>query len=111
MEARPWAPRDARCHHRKGGTRMNRPPETFVHVREERLLAFATACFEKAGLELDHAGLISRLLVNSDLRGVRSHGTRAVDGYCLGFEHGQMNPRPNVRVVHETPTSVVVDGD
>ena len=24
----------------------------------------------------NHAGLIARLLVNSDLRGVRSHGTR-----------------------------------
>ena len=27
---------------------MNRPPETFVSVQEDRLLAFSTACFEKA---------------------------------------------------------------
>jgi LDH2 family malate/lactate/ureidoglycolate dehydrogenase len=90
---------------------MNRPPETFVRVREERLLAFAASCFEKAGLESEHAVLIARLLVNSDLRGVRSHGTRTLDGYCQGFEQGRANPRPNVRVIHETPTAVVVDGD
>ena len=30
---------------------MNRPPETFVQVQEERLLAFAVACFQKAGLD------------------------------------------------------------
>ncbi len=54
---------------------MNRPPESYVLVQEERLLAFAAACFEKAGLDPDHAATISRLLVNSDLRGVRSHGT------------------------------------
>jgi LDH2 family malate/lactate/ureidoglycolate dehydrogenase len=90
---------------------VNRPPETFVHVREERLLAFATTCFEKAGLDAEHAGLISRLLVNSDLRGVRSHGTRALDGYCRGFEQRHTNPRPEVRVVHDTPTTVIVDGD
>ncbi len=90
---------------------MNRPPETFVHVPEDRLLNFATACFEKAGLEHDHAALISRLLVNSDLRGVRSHGTRTVNGYCSGFESGHLNPRPNVQLLHETPTAVVLDGD
>ena len=90
---------------------MNRPPETFVSVQEDRLLAFSTACFEKAGLSHDHAALISRLLVNSDLRGVRSHGTRTVNGYCSGFENGDMNPQPNIRQIHETPTAVVLDGD
>ena len=90
---------------------MNQPPELFVHVYEDRLLDFAAACFEKAGLETDHARVISRLLVNSDLRGVRSHGTRTVNGYCKSFEDGRLNPRPNVRVVHETPTCTVIDGD
>ena len=90
---------------------MNQPPESFVRVQEDRLLAFSTACFEKAGLAHDHAALISRLLVNSDLRGVRSHGTRTVSGYCGGFEGGSMNPQPNVRLIHETPTAVVLDGD
>lgn len=90
---------------------MNRPPESFVRVREDRLLDFAAACFEKAGLDTDHAGLIARLLVNSDLRGVRSHGTRTVNGYCKSFENGHLNPRPDVRVLRETPTCRVIDGD
>jgi LDH2 family malate/lactate/ureidoglycolate dehydrogenase len=90
---------------------MNRPPESFVLVQEERLLGFATACFERAGLTAEHAALISRLLVNSDLRGVRSHGTRTVDGYTRTFAEGQLNPRPEPKVVHETPTAVVIDGD
>ena len=90
---------------------MNRPPEAFVHVDEERLLNFSTACFEKAGVPHEHAALISRLLVNSDLRGVRSHGTRTVNRYCAGFESGSLNPNPNIRVIHETPTAVVLDGN
>jgi LDH2 family malate/lactate/ureidoglycolate dehydrogenase len=90
---------------------MNRPPDSYRLVSEERLLGFASACFERAGLDADHATLISRLLVNSDLRGVRSHGTRQLDHYCRAFEEGRTNPRPGVRVVHETPTVVVVDGD
>ena len=90
---------------------MNRPPESFVLVQEERLLAYATACFEKVGLDHDHAAAISRLLVNSDLRGVRSHGTRAVNHYCQAFEDGQLNAHADIRQVHETPTAVVIDGD
>ncbi len=90
---------------------MNTPPEEFVNVSEERLLAFATACFEKVGVEHDHAAIISRFLVNSDLRGVRSHGTRAANGYCRSLTEGKLNPRPDVRKVHETPTAVVYDGD
>ncbi len=90
---------------------MNKPPETFVRVDEERLLNFSTACFEKVGLTQAHATLISRLLVNSDLRGVRSHGTRTVSGYCSGFENGSHNPRPDIRTLHETPTTVVLDGN
>jgi LDH2 family malate/lactate/ureidoglycolate dehydrogenase len=90
---------------------MNRPPESFVLVQENRLLAFAEACFERAGLDPDHAAAISRLLVNSDLRGVRSHGSRTVNHYCRAFEEGRLNPQPQVKLLHETPTAVVIDGD
>ena len=90
---------------------MNRPPESFLRVREDRLLAFSTACFEKAGLTRDHAALIGRLLVNADLRGVRTHGTRNTDGYCGGFENGSHNPHPKIRVIHESPTAAVLDGN
>ena len=86
---------------------MNNPPESYVLVSEERLLAFAIACFERAGVEPAAAADMSRLLVNSDLRGVRSHGTRAVNGYCRSLVEGKLNPRPQVRQVHETPTAVV----
>lgn len=90
---------------------INRTPDSFVRVQEDQLLEFSTTCFEKSGIDREHAALISRLLVNSDLRGIRSHGTQTVNGYCLGFEDGQHNPAPDVKVIHETPTSVVVDGD
>lgn len=90
---------------------MNRPPEEYVLVREEQLLAFAVSCYEAVGLSHEHAALIARLQVNSDLRGVRSHGTRAVNGYCLTFEQGKLNPDPQIQLAHETPTAAVIDGD
>ena len=90
---------------------MNRPPESYVLVQEDRLLQFAVACFEKVGLDPEHAATISRFLVNSDLRGVRSHGSRTVNHYCKALEEGRLNVNAQIRQVHETPTATVIDGD
>jgi LDH2 family malate/lactate/ureidoglycolate dehydrogenase len=90
---------------------MNEPPVDFITVREDPLLAFATACLETVGLETEHAALVSRLLVDSDLRGVRSHGTKLLNKYCREHEQGELNPMPQIEVVHETPTAAVVNAD
>ena len=90
---------------------MNQPPEEYINVGEIALLNFTIQCFEKVGLSSHHANLLSRLLVNSDLRGVRSHGVQAASGYTRSFAEGNINPKPDVRVIAETPTSVTVDGD
>jgi ureidoglycolate dehydrogenase (NAD+) len=88
---------------------VNQPPDRFVPVREDRLLAFAAEAFHRAGC--DHGDLIARLLVNCDLRGVRSHGTRSAGGYCAGLAEGRYNPTPDVRLVNETASVAVLDGD
>ncbi|MDE0503614.1 MAG: Ldh family oxidoreductase, partial [Candidatus Poribacteria bacterium] len=90
---------------------VNVPPKKYILVHESRLLAFVTNCFEMAGLESPHARLISRLLVNNDLRGVRSHGTHIAHNYCMDFVNGNLNPRPNVRTLKESGASTVIDGD
>ncbi|MBM3278536.1 MAG: Ldh family oxidoreductase [Candidatus Handelsmanbacteria bacterium] len=78
---------------------MNQPPETYILIREERLLTFVRACFEQVRLEADHAALIARLLVNANLRGGSA------------FAQGQLNPRPQVRPVYENSTTAVLHGD
>ena len=90
---------------------MNLPPVDFIRVREDRLLEFVTECFRRSGLDTDHAALIARLLVNNDLRGVRSHGSRSANGYCNGFATGGFNPAPEIAVLNETQALVVLDGD
>lgn len=90
---------------------MNRPPEEFIRVEEQALLNFGVACLKKSGIDQEHAELFTRLLVNSDLRGVRSHGSRNVNGYCRAFETGHANPQPNIQLVQETPATAVLDGD
>jgi L-2-hydroxycarboxylate dehydrogenase (NAD+) len=90
---------------------MNTPPAEYVLVPEPRELAFLENCFARAGLEPESAQLMSRLLTNSELRGVRSHGIGWAPGYCQQLLDGRLNPRPEVRVVHQNATTAVLDGD
>lgn len=90
---------------------MNRPPEDFVLVSADALQDFALNCLLTAGLNEPHAEQLAELLVNSDARGVRSHGTRALGGYCRVVREGKANPNPNITVVAETDTTVHIDGD
>ena len=75
------------------------------------LRAFGTACLRAAGLSDAHAAQLADLLTNSDLRGVRSHGTRALYGYCCTLRDKKANPDPDIRILRESDTHVLVDGD
>ena len=80
---------------------MNLPPDEYILVEEERELEFLNACFAAAGIDAGHGELVSRLLVNSDLRGVRSHGIGYAPGYCRSFREGKLNAHPDVLHVHQ----------
>lgn len=63
------------------------------------------------GCSLEHAALASEVLVSADLRGIDSHGIARLSGYVRLWEAKRINTRPNIRVVHETPSTAVIDGD
>ena len=90
---------------------MNRPPQHFRRVEPQVLRSFAESCFLKAGLRPDHAETVAGLLTEADLRGVHSHGSRQVPGYCRALQEKRLNPNPQLRLVRESANSVLVDGD
>lgn len=90
---------------------MNRPPTEAIRVAPEAMRAFVSAVFVHVGLSEEDAGLLAQLLVLNDLRGVFSHGTRQVSAYVDHFRQGRLNPRPQVQVLSDMGTTVVVDGD
>lgn len=63
------------------------------------------------GCSLEHAEKASEVLLSADLRGVDSHGVARLSGYVRLWEAGRINTRPDVHIVHETPSTAVVDGD
>ncbi|HEY8934385.1 MAG TPA: Ldh family oxidoreductase, partial [Cyclobacteriaceae bacterium] len=59
----------------------------------------------------DQASLATDVLLSADLRGIDSHGIARLSGYVRLWEANRVNSKPQVRVVHETPSTAVVDGD
>lgn len=77
----------------------------------ERLYQFTHAVFIKMGCSLEDATIATTVLIAADLRGIDSHGVARLSGYIRLWEAGRINTKPNIKVVYETPSTAVVDGD
>jgi len=76
-----------------------------------QLFEFTKNILIKIGCSEKDAFLASEVLLSADLRGVDSHGVARLSGYIRLWEKDRINPNPNIRIVHETPSTAVVDGD
>lgn len=77
----------------------------------QTLKNFAIQVFIKMGCSTADAHLAAEALVAADLRGIDSHGVARLSGYVRLWEAGRINPTPNIRIVHETPSTATIDGD
>lgn len=82
-----------------------------VIVQYGRLFEFSCRIFEKIGCSNADAALAAKVLLLADLRGIDSHGVARLSGYIRLWEASRVNACPDVRIVHETPSTAVVDGD
>ena len=85
--------------------------EATVLVSERDLKTFCVSVLTRVGVSDEQATEIIEILVEADLRGVESHGVVRLPIYAERLAAGATNPRPQIRVVRETPTSLVIDGD
>jgi len=76
-----------------------------------KLKAFAIAVFERMGCPPEQAQLAATVLVEADIRGIDSHGLARLPGYVRLWEAGRINATPKITIVHQTPSTAVVDGD
>ena len=77
----------------------------------DALVGFVQRVLETIGCSATDAHTAAISLVTADLRGIDSHGVARLRGYLRLQEAGRVNVRPNIQVVHETPSTAVIDGD
>lgn len=81
-------------------------------VQGDDLKKTVAGIFEKLGVNSEDALLAADVQVLADLRGVDSHGvSNMLKSYITGYQEGSINPRPNWKVVRETPSTATVDSD
>ncbi|WP_027004008.1 Ldh family oxidoreductase [Hugenholtzia roseola] len=74
-----------------------------------QLRDFTTAIFERMGFSVSDAHLASEVLLSADLRGVDSHGVARLSGYLRLWEVGRINPKAEIKIVHQTPSTARID--
>ena len=78
-------------------------------INYDKLCDFTTEVFKLAGCGAAEAEAVAGLLVDSDLRGVRSHGVIRIKQYVTKILGGGASPDAVMEVVKETSNTAVLD--
>ena len=76
-----------------------------------QLFDFSKSVFQKIGCSDEHSETATKALLSADLRGIDSHGVARLSGYVRLWEVKRVNATPDIKVIHETLSTAVVDGD
>jgi LDH2 family malate/lactate/ureidoglycolate dehydrogenase len=92
--------------------RFKVPSEDVVRVPAESLRQVVAGVFEKMGVSPEDAAEGADVLVQTDLRGVETHGvSNMLRVYVQYYNEGTLKARPNWRIVRESPATATIDAD
>ena len=72
---------------------------------------FTRTVFEKMGCSPEDAKMATDVFIAAELRGYSSHGMIRIKDYFQLWQARRINVNPDVKIVHESPSTAVVDGD
>lgn len=75
------------------------------------LLKFTRNVFNKMGCSESDSKIIADVFLAAELRDHASHGMIRIKDYYELWKAGRINVKPAVKVVHESPSTAVIDGD
>jgi L-2-hydroxycarboxylate dehydrogenase (NAD+) len=77
----------------------------------QQLYTFSHSIFKAIGCSEKDATTATKVLLSADVRGIDSHGIARLSGYVRLWEAKRVNATPDVKIIHESPSTAVVDGD
>jgi L-2-hydroxycarboxylate dehydrogenase (NAD+) len=81
---------------------------TYSHNSLKKL---AQDIFVKIGYNTNQSEFIADVIVRAELRGHPTHGMIRIKDYLHLWKSKRLNTTPDIKIVHETPGTAVVDGD
>lgn len=82
-----------------------------VRVRPELLLDYVAALYRSVDVPATNARVIAEMQVETDRRGIYSHGTRLTAAYLAKLRDGRLNPRARVRTVRRSGVCLQLNGN
>ena len=82
-----------------------------INFDSDYLKEFTFQIFKRMGCPVDEAMVAADCLNQADLRGVDSHGVARLSGYVRLWELKRLNATPDMKIIHQTPSTAVLDGD
>jgi L-2-hydroxycarboxylate dehydrogenase (NAD+) len=75
------------------------------------LFTFTRDIFLKMGCSISDADIIAEVFLAAEIRDIPSHGMIRLKDYYQLWQKGRIKTSPDIKIVHETPSTAVVDGD
>src|SRR6476661_8214651 len=82
-----------------------------MRVAAERIREQLEAVLMAWGMSVEHAAVTAEMMVETDLRGVDSHGISMLPTYDKEFRAGRLNMRPQWKTVRDRPSMARIDAD
>lgn len=81
-----------------------------MNYNHKELLSYTTELFMAMGCNKQHAQVVADVLIAAELRGIPSHGLMRVKDYYQMVAAGRINVKPEISIVHQTPSTATIDG-
>jgi LDH2 family malate/lactate/ureidoglycolate dehydrogenase len=82
-----------------------------MRVLAQQIRQQLVSIFRAWGMSDAHAGTTAEMMLETDLRGVDSHGISMLPTYDREFRSGRLNMRPLFKTVREGPAMALIDAD
>jgi LDH2 family malate/lactate/ureidoglycolate dehydrogenase len=80
-------------------------------VQAEKLNGFCRQALKRVGMSDHDASIVAYTIIEAEIRGIISHGIALLPEYIRLLREGNSNPRPNVKIIQETDSTAILDGD
>lgn len=82
-----------------------------VMIDYNHLQNIISMVFRKMDFSEIDADDAAKVLVRAELRNIKTHGVVRLGEYYELWKKGRLNPKPDIKILHETPSTALVDAD
>src|SRR5260370_24374909 len=82
-----------------------------MRVPSQKIQSQLVSVFRAWGMSEAHADTTAEMMVETDLRGVDSHGISMLPTYDQEFRNGRLNMRPAFKTIRDAAAIALIDAD